>query len=311
MDDYLTEQLRKRNVRISKQGNICLDDFVDKVVLSRNPTGYFNTVHEKKIINGRYYITPCVCLDILKRGRSNECKKISMLLRTKETKNVDVFDPTKNLLIYNGITFTTFVIFDDNKCSSFWIKAAEVINFLGYNHVTGTLRRISDRNKITFDQIKDALEDTSQTIDLKKFSIDRHTNFINRDALVQLLCGSRKPLSIAFAKFLRIPMIIKKIFHETEICKCLIDFFETSGIAYSFQYSVDRYLVDCYLIDHNIAIEIDEQGHIDRCQKYEKLREKTICEKLRCSFLRCNPDDPTFSIFKFIGNVVNLINIHK
>jgi hypothetical protein len=56
-----------------------------------------------------------------------------------------------------------------------------------------------------------------------------------------------------------------------------------------------------YIPSYNIAIEVDENGHYDRNPEYEKLRENTIKEKLKCKFLRINPHKTNFRITSEIG----------
>ncbi len=63
------------------------------------------------------------------------------------------------------------------------------------------------------------------------------------------------------------------------------------------------FYIDYYLPEFNIAVEIDEFDHSNRDPKYEKKREKAIKNKLGCTFVRCNPDDPEFSVIELIGKI--------
>lgn len=65
----------------------------------------------------------------------------------------------------------------------------------------------------------------------------------------------------------------------------------------------EYYYIDYYLLDYNLAIEIDEFNHKDRDPKYENKRESFLKKKLNCKFIRCNPDDPNFSISGLIGQI--------
>jgi very-short-patch-repair endonuclease len=73
------------------------------------------------------------------------------------------------------------------------------------------------------------------------------------------------------------------------------------------QYIVSNYNVDLYFPQYRIAVECDEHGHSNRDPYYEQEREEHIKTKLSCVFLRFNPDDPCFSIFKVINSLIKMI----
>ena len=67
------------------------------------------------------------------------------------------------------------------------------------------------------------------------------------------------------------------------------------------------YYIDFYLPDYRIAIEIDEFGHRDE-SSYEEIERQTFIEaKLKCNFVRCNPDDKYFDIFDLIYEIMMLV----
>jgi very-short-patch-repair endonuclease len=68
---------------------------------------------------------------------------------------------------------------------------------------------------------------------------------------------------------------------------------------------VGKYRIDLYFSKYKIAIECDEHCHKDRNKSCEKYREQYITDKLKCTFIRYNPDDKDFDI----NNVAN--KIHK
>lgn len=70
------------------------------------------------------------------------------------------------------------------------------------------------------------------------------------------------------------------------------------------------YYIDYYIPTYKIAIEIDEFDHVDRDKTYEVRRQKYISKMLGCEFIRCNPDDPNFSISGLIGKL-HFIIINK
>jgi hypothetical protein len=77
--------LESNNVRISTKDNICLYDFVEKVIQSKNAELYMKKINDKKLLNDdNYYIKPSKCIDILKQGKSKKCKEIVQLIEKDE-----------------------------------------------------------------------------------------------------------------------------------------------------------------------------------------------------------------------------------
>ena len=83
---------------------------------------------------------------------------------------------------------------------------------------------------------------------------------------------------------------------EQSVLKSMMETFEGENIET--QYSVLNYRVDLYFHDYELAIEVDEKGHKDRNEDYEKQRQKEIETKLSYKFIRINPDEEKFNISK-------------
>ena len=66
------------------------------------------------------------------------------------------------------------------------------------------------------------------------------------------------------------------------------------------QYSVLGYKVDLYFHGHKLAVEIDEKGHKYRNINDEIQRQKALEKERGCEFIKINPDDKNFNIFKAI-----------
>ena len=60
------------------------------------------------------------------------------------------------------------------------------------------------------------------------------------------------------------------------------------------QYSVLGYRIDLYFHDYKLAEEVDEKGH--------EIRQKAL-EKELSEFIRINPDEKDFNIFKTINEI--------
>ena len=69
------------------------------------------------------------------------------------------------------------------------------------------------------------------------------------------------------------------------------------------QYSVLSYRIDLYFHKYKLAIEVDELGHNDRNIDYEIQRQRAIEKELGCVFIRINPDEKNFNIFKEINKI--------
>ena len=69
------------------------------------------------------------------------------------------------------------------------------------------------------------------------------------------------------------------------------------------QYTFVGYSIDLYFHGYKLAIEVDELGHIDRNIDYELQRQRAIEKELGCVFIRINPDEKDFNIFKEINKI--------
>jgi very-short-patch-repair endonuclease len=69
------------------------------------------------------------------------------------------------------------------------------------------------------------------------------------------------------------------------------------------EFSVGTYSLDLYLPELRLAVECDEGGHGTYGAAKEREREQFVKDALGCSFLRFNPDAPSFNL----GDVINSI----
>ena len=53
----------------------------------------------------------------------------------------------------------------------------------------------------------------------------------------------------------------------------------------------------------NINLQVDQLGHADRNIDNEIERQKTLEKELNCVFIRINPDEKDFNIFKEINKI--------
>ena len=88
---------------------------------------------------------------------------------------------------------------------------------------------------------------------------------------------------------------------EQTVLKSIKDAFE--GEDMQTQYSVLGYRIDLYFHKHKLEIEADELEHADRNLSFENERQKALEKELDCVFIRINPDEKNFSIFKKIKKI--------
>ena len=123
--------------------------------------------------------------------------------------------------------------------------------------------------------------------------------------LVKLITKTRKYVPVKFTDWLNELIDVPFIHHrfisiETDTIHSIVTALNCDCIK---QYIVDKYKIDLYIPEFNIAIECDENNHIDRNVNYEIERETNILKKLNCTFIRYNPNDEYFDIFKVIKDI--------
>ena len=74
------------------------------------------------------------------------------------------------------------------------------------------------------------------------------------------------------------------------------------------QCSVLGYRIDLYFHEYKLAIEVDELGHAGRNVNNEIERQRALERELNCVFVRINPDEPDFNIFREINKIHRHIN---
>ena len=88
---------------------------------------------------------------------------------------------------------------------------------------------------------------------------------------------------------------------EQTIINSIKDTFEGENIQT--QYSVLGYRIDFYFHKYKLAIEADELGHTNRNINNEIERQKALEKELTFVFIRINPDENDYKIFKEINKI--------
>ncbi len=136
------------------------------------------------------------------------------------------------------------------------------------------------------------------------------TYFLDESGVKTLILKCKLPNAIDVAKAMNIDISNHKVlFKEQCTVNSIQKAFKTETIE--LQKKVDRYRIDVYFPDYNLAIECDEFGHVQRNQEEEKERQKYLEKKLSCTFIRYNPDDSKFDVLDVISDIHNFMMKHK
>ena len=88
---------------------------------------------------------------------------------------------------------------------------------------------------------------------------------------------------------------------EQTVLQSIKNAFEGEGMQT--QYSVLGYKIYLYFHKYKLAIEVDELQHADRNLSNEIERQKALEKELDCVFIRINPNEKNFNIFREINKI--------
>ena len=129
----------------------------------------------------------------------------------------------------------------------------------------------------------------------------RNRRFLRIDLALKIIMDCRTDESSSLKRNLGINL--HDVINTTEqtVLRSIKDPFE--GEDMQTQYTVIGYRIDLYFHKHKLAIEVDELGHADRNVNNEIERQKALERELNCVFIRINPDEKDFNIFKEINKI--------
>ena len=125
--------------------------------------------------------------------------------------------------------------------------------------------------------------------------------FLRIDLALKIIMGSRKDESCSFKRNLGFKLYDVISTKEQTVINSMKDAFE--GEDMQTQYSVLSYRIDPYFHKYKLAVEVDELGHAGRNINNEIERQKALEKELNCVFIRINPDEKDFNIFKPINEI--------
>nr|AEX62209.1 uncharacterized Bro-N domain-containing protein [Moumouvirus Monve] len=192
MCQKLIEILKDNEVRISNKGNICLNDFVENIIESKNPDLYIKKLNYNIIaINNNKYIKPEDCIDLLKKTKFKKCKEIYTKIQFIEGDNSSIIDVENNIFQFEGKRFLSFFVTKEDGEWEVWIKGSEVAKFLLYVDDKQAIRdHVEEKNKLSFKQLIELFPMVFETIPK---NIDKKTIFIKLSGFFNLIHCSQKP----------------------------------------------------------------------------------------------------------------------
>ncbi len=174
--------------------------------------------------------------------------------------------------------------------------AGDVWRAVGYNRKAGVQaiqRYVPEKYKM---RLGDAISE------LEGVYTQPNTVLLKEAGLRLFLTRCRKPEAVGFARFLGIDiensLCMSK---EQDTLSCITKAFK--GEQMIDQYCVDGYRIDLYFPAFKLAIECDEFNHRNRDIGYEVTRQKHIEDKLKCQFIRYDPDADNFDPFEVVNRI--------
>ena len=125
--------------------------------------------------------------------------------------------------------------------------------------------------------------------------------YAHEGIIIPVIMHCRTPESCKFKRSLGFKLHDVINCKEQTVLESIKDSFK--GENMQTRYSVLGYKIDLYFHEYKLAIEVDELGHNDINVDYEIRRQRAIENELGCLFIRINPDEKNFNIFKAINKI--------
>ena len=203
-----------------------------------------------------------------------EKEELKISIEKEEIKQIKISEKTVRMFVYQGIK---------------WFCARDILSCIGMKNNDTSRSRLRNINSMIVNILKQPF---------------RPARYIDYNSVRNLLLSSRKIKNVEMRELFSVDINTSPIVcAEGEIGYAIRETFKE--LNFISQYKVENgrslYHIDFYFPDQKIAIEVDECGHKD--YKDDILRQKFIEDKLRCTFIRCNPDEIGFNIFSLIHKI--------
>ena len=130
--------------------------------------------------------------------------------------------------------------------------------------------------------------------------------FLRSDLALKIIMNSRTDESCNLKRNLGFDLHDVTNTKEQTVLESIKEAFQ--GEDMQTQYPTLGYRIDLYFHKYRLAIEVDELGHANRNLSDEINRQKVLERELNCVFIRINPDEKDFNIFREINKIHRHIN---
>jgi len=193
--DKFVDLLKEREVRFNKNGQVHLKDLIKKIVGSASVKNYIHNTKNKIIVDDVYYLSVDNAYFKVSKGKFDGCKLFMACLKETLNDHQSIINVDDRLFQFEGYKFECVYVFDVNQWVV-WIKAADVMRFLGIKNVSGAVdTHVHIDNRMSYEHISQ-LFGSSLKIGSKK--PDKKTTFVNISGFFNLMRGSDKKLAKRF-----------------------------------------------------------------------------------------------------------------
>ena len=177
-----------------------------------------------------------------------------------------------------------------------WNKMSDIEIQLGHSNICDiALKRV---RKYCGKKTKDITEEEKQKY--KAFFEGETGIFIIENLTRDIIERCKLPEAIELRKKLGYNHDDIMIWEETSIAEKIIKIFPKENIKLNNKFNNRK--PDIWFKDYNIIIEVDEGNHENYDSDDEKEREDMF-KKHSFKIFQCNPNDPNFDLFKFLGEI--------
>ena len=194
-----------------------------------------------------------------------------------------MIDITKETLENNDIE----VIIDG--VNTLWLNKRDIEEQLGHKNLPGVTNKYDKiYKKHRYELVDEPIKQPNR-------------RFLRIDLALKIRMDCRTDESCTLKRNLGFNLRDVIITKDQAVLRSIKDAFE--GEDMQTQYAVIGYIIDLYFHKHKLAIEVDELRHADRNLNNEIERQKALEGELNYVFIKTNPNEKDFIIFKEINKI--------
>ena len=176
-----------------------------------------------------------------------------------------------------------------NDSGTLWLNEKHTEEKLGHKNLPAIANSKKHRNELVNNPKKQS-----------------NRRFLHSNLALKIIMDCRTDKSCNFKRNLGFKLHDVINTKEQTVLNSIKDAFE--GEDMQTQYSILGYRINLYFHKYKLAIEVDELGHGDRDFNDEIERQKALEKELNCVFIRINPDEKNFNIYREINKIYRHIN---